>query len=203
MPDVADLAEMISAFAAVISVFFLAFQIRKSSEIAKSDFTFHIIEKLESFLIKNDENPQCIHNVLAYDEDKGIREGDDFYDKVFELRFSDVYIILNFFEKLSLAYETKALNRKTLIHLYGYRILEQYRKLKPLIIIIQGKEEKENGINTSYVPYQNFNKFAEELESKYRKKENSIRQQAKTAGIIEKIAEKIKLAAQNKRDNLK
>ena len=179
--DMSEVAGCVSAIASVVGLFFLALQIRENSEIAKSDFTFEMIEKLESFVIKNDSNPQCIHNVLKEDKENGIKDGPNFYKNVFECRSNEIYFILNYFEKLSLAYKTKAINRKTLTDLYGYRILEQYRKLKPLIDLIQSREKEETGRGLAYVPYQHFTEFSKDLEKMYQRAESSLKQKLQAA----------------------
>lgn len=91
-----EAAGWVSAFSSVLSVLFLAFQIRKNSEIAKSDFTFEMIEKLESFVIKNDSNSQCIHNVLKPEPEIGVCEGEDFYKKYLNLELVIFILFLTF-----------------------------------------------------------------------------------------------------------
>lgn len=149
-----------ASVATVVSVFFLAFQIRAEGKIAKTKLTFEMIEELENFITQN--HPKCIFAIIGVDKSSDKQPAD-----ILENHRRELYDVLNFFERLSLAQKIDAINTTVLMQMYGIRIKEAYERLKPYIDQIQLQTGGGQGRQDRNKPYQHFDEFGYELQKKY------------------------------------
>ena len=150
-----EFLNMLASIATVVSVIFLALQIRAEGKISKTKLTFEMIEELEGFITQN--HKRCIYNIIGDLQNPRIPED------VLKENKSDLYDVLNFFERLSIAQKVDAINTTVLVQMYGARIREVYDRLEPYIWLIQNENGPARGMSRSSIPYQHFTLFGSKL----------------------------------------
>ena len=158
---IVDFLNVLASLATVVSVIFLAFQIRAEAKIAKTALTFEMITKLENFVTQN--HAECIYQIIGYPDSPSSD-----VETILQEHDRELYDALNFFERLSIASKIDAINTSVLMQMYGIRIKQAYEKLDPYIETIQAREGPAHGRSKQNVPYQHFSKFGKQLEKKYK-----------------------------------
>lgn len=181
-----------SIVVSVVTVVLLWWQIRTNVKLNRDNRTFEMISQLDK-MINSDESKKkdVIKKIRLLDEFSirvSLEEAMVIYSD--DTNRSIIYEILNFYEALALAVFNKNVNKEILLSMYGYRIINAYKKLDPFISVIKDKYE-----NQQSPPYQHFKTLYEKcIKSRWFKKYGT--NSPRVAGPVNTKEDASELAAQ-------
>lgn len=152
-----------------VSAVGIILQIRSNVKLNRKNLTFAKISELEGFLYKNNSRTmQKIINRIGLLEENVKPVSQESAFRIYKRHKYFIYLLLNYFESLSLAVFEKNIDYKILFRIYGKRLRRAHSRLHPFISLIATERQDDR-----YIPYQHFDLLAVELD-RYYQRENTL-----------------------------